>query len=109
MQEALRLSFRNMSPPIGVEEQVRERVAELGQYFDRITGCSVVIEASNKRRHHGNLYHVRIELFVPGGEIVVRRDPPEHHAHEDLHVALRDAFDAAQRQLQDRAKKLRGD
>ena len=68
-----------------------------------------MVEASNKRHHQGNMYHVRIELFVPGGEIVVRRDPPEHQAHEDVHVALRDAFNAAQRQLQNRVRELRGD
>lgn len=109
MQEQLHLSFRNMSAPIGVEEQVHARIAELEQYSSHIVGCNVTVEPSNRRHHHGNLYHVRIELFVPGGEIVVRRDPPEHHAHEDVHVALRDAFDAAQRQLQDRVRALRGD
>ncbi len=109
MQEPFRLSFRNMAAPIGVEEQVRARIAELEQYSGRIVGCNVTVEPSNRRHHRGNLYHVRIELFVPGGEIVVRRDPPEHHAHEDLPVALRDAFNAAQRQLQDRMRELRGD
>lgn len=52
---------------------------------------------------------MRVELIVPEREIVVRREPGEHHAHEDLHVAIRDAFDAAQRQLQDYAREMRGE
>ena len=109
MQEPLRIAFRNIEAPIGAEAEVRNRVAELERFFDRIIVCSVVVEARHRRHHQGNLYHVRIELIVPEREIVVRREPPEHHAHEDLHVAIRDAFDAVQRQLQDHAREMRGD
>jgi cold shock CspA family protein/ribosome-associated translation inhibitor RaiA len=109
MQEPLRIAFRNMEPPIGAEDEVGDRAAELERFFDRIIACSVVVEARQRRHHQGNLYHVRIELIVPDREIVVRRDPPEDHAHEDLHVAIRDAFDAARRQLQDHAREMRGD
>ena len=109
MQEPLRIAFRNMEAPIGAEDQVRARVAELERFFDRIIACGVVVEARHRRHHQGNLYHVRIDLIVPDREIVVRRDPPEDHAHEDLHVAIRDAFDAAQRQLQDHAREMRSD
>lgn len=108
MQEPLRVAFRNMEPPIGVEEKVRDRVAELEHFFDQIIACSVVVEARHRHHHQGNLYHVRIELIAPEREIVVRRDPPEDHAHEDLNVAIRDAFKAARRQLQDHARKVRG-
>jgi ribosome-associated translation inhibitor RaiA len=60
-------------------------------------------------RHHqkGTLYHVRINLTVPGKEIVVQRDPAEHQEHGDIHAAIRDAFDAAKRQLEDYARERR--
>ena len=109
MQEPLRISFRNMEPPIGVEDQVREHAAQLERFFDRIIACSVVVEARHQHHHQGNLYHARIELVVPDREIVVRRDPAEDHTREDLHVAIRDAFNAVQRQLQDHARDMRGD
>ncbi len=108
MQEPLRIAFRNMEPPIGAEDRIREHVASLERFFDRITACSVVVEPSSRRHHHGNLYHVRIELVVPERDIVVRRDPPEDHAHEDVHVAIRDAFNAVQRQLQDHVRAMQG-
>ena len=109
MQEPLRIAFRNLEAPAAIEDEIRERVAELERFFDRIIACSVVVEEHHRHHRQGNLYHVRIELVVPEREIVVRREPPEHHAHEDLHVAIRDAFDAAQRQLQDHARAMRGD
>lgn len=108
MQEPLRIAFRNMTPPIAVEDTIRERATQLERFYDRITACNVVVEAHHRRHHQGNIYHVRIDLIVPDREIVVRRDPPEHHTHEDLHVAIRDAFDAAQRQLQDHSRAMQG-
>jgi cold shock CspA family protein/ribosome-associated translation inhibitor RaiA len=109
MQEPLRIAFRNMDAPAAAEDDVRQRAAELERFFDRITACNVVVEARHHHHRQGVLYHVRIDLVVPHREIVIVRDPPEHHAHEDLHVAIRDAFDAAQRQLQDYVREMRGD
>ena len=71
MQEPLRIAFRNMEAPIGAEDQVRARVAELERFLDRIIACGVVVEARHRRHHQGNLYHVRIDLIVPDREIVV--------------------------------------
>jgi ribosome-associated translation inhibitor RaiA len=104
MQLALRVTFRNMQPSAAVEADVRDRVEQLDSLFDRITGCRVVVEAPHRRHHKGNLFHVRIAITVPGRELVVGRDPAAHHAHEDVFVAVRDAFRAAARQLEDHAR-----
>lgn len=84
-----------------VADSIRERAEELERFYDRITGCHVIVESPNRPHQQGNIFHVRIDLTVPGAEIVVGRDPPEHHAHEDVYVAIRDAFDAARRQIED--------
>jgi ribosomal subunit interface protein len=104
----LQITFRNLDASPSVEERIRERARELEQFFDRIVSCRVVIEAP-KHRRHGDLYHVRVDLKIPGKEIVVKRDPPEHHAHEDIYVAIRDCFDAVRRQLEDHVRRRRGD
>jgi ribosome-associated translation inhibitor RaiA len=52
----------------------------------------------------GKLFNVHITLLVPDGELVVN-----HDQHEDVYVVLRDAFDAARRQLEDNARRQRGD
>ncbi|HBK04765.1 MAG TPA: 30S ribosomal protein S30 [Acetobacteraceae bacterium] len=109
MQEPLRISFRNLDSSPVIEDEIRKRVADLERFFDRITACSVVVEVHNRHQRQGNLYHIRIDLIVPGREIVVRREPPEHQANEDLHVAIHNAFDSARRQLQDYARVMRAD
>jgi ribosomal subunit interface protein len=109
MQLPIQITFRQMDKSASVEAHIRERAQGLERHFDRITGCRVVVERSTRRQRKGKLYHVRVDLTVPGREIVVRRDPPEHQAHEDIRTAVRDAFDAARRQLEDHARKARGD
>ena len=109
MQLPLQIAFRDMPPSEAVEAKIRERAAKLDRYYNRIMSCRVVVEAPHGRHHQGKLYHVRIDLTVPGGELLVRREPAAHHAHEDVYVAIRDAFDAAQRQLADYARRQRGD
>ncbi len=109
MQLPLQVTFRNMEPSEAVERAVREKAAKLERFYERIMGCRVVLEAVTRRHHQGNLYRVRIDLTVPGRELVVSREPGKDHAHEDVYVAIRDAFDAMRRQLEDYARKRRGE
>ena len=109
MQLPLQITFRHMDPSDAVAARIQERAAELERFFDRIISCRVVVECRHPRRQQGNLFRVRVDLKVPGNEIVVGRDPAAHHAHEDVHVAIRDAFDAARRLLEDHVRQGRGD
>ncbi|MCZ7653225.1 MAG: HPF/RaiA family ribosome-associated protein [Rhodocyclaceae bacterium] len=67
-------------------------------------GCHVTVELPHKHHHQGKQHNVRIDIKVPGSEIVVNRDK-----HEDIYVALRDAFDAAKRQVEEYGRRQRGD
>jgi ribosomal subunit interface protein len=109
MQVPVQITFHNLETSPTVEAKVRERVEELGQFYRGIISCHVMIEAPSRRHREGRLYHIRVDLKVPGREIVVKRDPSEHHAHEDIYVAVRDCFDAVRRQLEDHARRQRGD
>jgi ribosomal subunit interface protein len=109
MQLPLQITFRHMDASPAVEARIRQRVAELERFFDRIISCRVIVECAHPRRQQGNLFRVRIDLKLPGAEIVIGRDPAARHAHEDAHVAVRDAFDAARRLLEDRIRESRGD
>lgn len=104
MQTALQVSFRKMPVSPAAVAAIRERAEALERFYDRITSCKVVVEQSGRHLHKGKLYHLRIELIVPGRDIVVDRDPSQHHAHEDIYVAIRDAFNAARRQLEDHVR-----
>jgi ribosomal subunit interface protein len=101
MKLPLQVTFRNMDASEAVEADIRDKAAKLDQYCSDIMSCRVVVEALHKHQHQGNLYHVRIDITVPNDEIVVSRNPDQHQAHEDVYVTVRDAFQAATRQLQD--------
>jgi ribosomal subunit interface protein len=109
MQLTPEITFRGLASTPAIENKVRERVARLDRYYSRIMGCRVMIESLHRHLHKGKLYHARIDLTVPGSELVVSRDPEGHQAHEDAYVAIRDAFDAMERRLEDFARRQRGD
>lgn len=107
MQLPLQVTFRDMPRSDAVEAKIRERADKLDKFFHNIMSCRVVIEAPHTRHHQGKRYHVRIDLTVPHDELVVSRDQHADRTHEDVYVAIRDAFDAAQRQLKNYARKQR--
>lgn len=107
MQVPLQIEFQNMDPSDAVEARVRERVEKLEQFFPRIVGCRVTVIAPHHHHRQGKLYDVHIDIDVPGKHILVNHTGPKDHAHEDVYVALRDAFNAAQRQLEDHSRKVR--
>jgi len=108
MQQPLQITFRDIPSSEAVEAAIREKAAKLDQFYDHIMSCRVIIEAPHGHHHKGKLYHVSVDLTVPGEELVANRAPGEHHAHEDVYVAIRDAFNAARRKLQDFSRKQRG-
>jgi cold shock CspA family protein len=108
MQIPVEISFRGLPRWEKAEEEVHKRAAELERYFERITSCRVAIEAPHLHQAKGQHYHVRLDITVPGREIVVKRDPVAHKEHEDLYLAIRDAFRAARRQIQDYVRERRG-
>lgn len=122
-QLPVQITFRDMTPSTAVEAHVRRRADKLDTFFDQIMGCRVAVEAPLHRHHHGRRYEVRVDITVPGHELVVRRDPTsamrtaegkqatgnkqEFKPDEDLYAAIDGAFDDAERVLEDHARKLR--
>ena len=109
MQQPPQIAFRDLPPSPAVEALIREEGDKLERFHDRITSCRVVVEAPHRRQRKGRLYRVRLELALPGGEVAVNRGAPEKHAHEDVNVAVRDAFRAARREFKSFARKRRGE
>lgn len=104
MQLPLQVTIQNIDQSEALETRIRAKAEKLNEFFNHISSCRVVVELQDAHRHQGKQFTVRIDIKVPGNEIVVDR------AHsEDVYVALRDAFDAAKRQLEEYARKLRGD
>jgi ribosomal subunit interface protein len=104
MQLPLQITIQNIDQSEALEARIRAKAGKLDEFFQHISSCRVVVEQQDKHRHQGKQFSVRIDIKVPGNEIVVDR------AHsEDVYVALRDAFDAAKRKLEEYARILRGD
>lgn len=127
MQEELQVAFRNFESSRWIEDRVREEVAALERYYPRIIGCRVVLELAHRHHQWGNRYRVRIEIELPGEDIVVNQEPDLHASLKDIDaerltreaeveperkhlvVAIDDAFETARRRLQDFARRQRGD
>ncbi len=82
----VQITFRNMKPSEAVDTRVREEVAKLETFYRRIMRCRVIVEVPHKHHKKGDLYHVRIDMTVPGAELVVKREPGLHSGlrHVDL-------------------------
>ena len=104
MKLPLQITFRDIVPLPSVEPEIRRRAEKLDQWTPDLMSCQVVVEAEGNRHRTGHVYRVRITLRVPDDEIAVG----QHHLDEDIHRALRDAFDAADRQLEDYVLRRRG-
>ncbi len=108
MSLALHITFRNMDASASAETLVRQRAEELDHLSYRISACRVVLDCVHRQNQLSKLYRVHIDMALPGGTIVVNRDAGSNHAHDDLQLTIRDAFDAARRQLQEHARKHDG-
>lgn len=95
----LQIQYRGVDPSDSIDARIREKAEKLTRHNDRIMGCRVTVSAPHRHNHKGQLYDVRIELQVPGETFHVDLEGTSNHAYEDVYVALRDAFGAAQRQL----------
>lgn len=109
MKVPLQITFRHVTRSDDVEARVRERATRLDRLYDQIMTGHVVIDLPQQRHRKGKIFQVEIDITVPGRELVVNRDPQLNHAHEDVYVAIEDAFDVMERQLKEYARAVRGE
>jgi len=104
MQVPLQITFHDVSHSDALESHIREKAQKLEQFYSGLIGCKVVVDQPGLHQHKGKPFNIRIDLTVPGSEIVVDRQKDE-----DVYVALRDAFNAARRKLEDYGRRQRLD
>jgi cold shock CspA family protein len=123
----LQVTSRGLELPKTAEAWVQAEVAKLERFYPRIMGCRVAVEKLHRHHKAGGLFHVRIDLTLPGGELVIKHEPTlisrarklgetaiRKHSeagtpHKNLRLAICDAFKAAGRRLEDYARRQRGD
>lgn len=106
MQSEPTITFRNLDSSPAIEQKVRERIVDIEKYHPRITSCDVVIEMPQKPRVSGREFLVQINIRVPGPDIHVARSVSHSEAAGNLDLAIRDAFNAARRMLQDQDREM---
>lgn len=127
MKAQMQITYRNIKPSTEIEGWIRAEAAKLETLYSQVMGCRVAVEVPHRHHRKGSPYHIRIDLTVPRGEIVVKREPSlstrarqldEREIkkksevkipHKNLRTAINDAFKAAGRRLQDYARRQRGD
>jgi len=120
------ITFKGTAHSDALEADIRHRIAKLGRFYQPIMGCQVLVELAQRHHERGNHFHVRIDLTVPGDEIVIAHDGSLYATAKDIEserprqrlepgperkhaaVAVREAFDVARRKLQDFSRRQRG-
>jgi ribosome-associated translation inhibitor RaiA len=126
MRLPVQITWRNIAHSPMVETKIREEAAKLEEFYDRITSCRVAIEIPRRYQNGEYQFHIRIDLTVPGAEIVANHEPTLHSSlqrqggeeqakgqelsapHKDVYVAIRDAFKVARRKLQEYSHRQNG-
>ncbi len=102
MNHPFELKQKNLSIGDHLKEEIRDRADHLSKFCDRIQRCTVRLEGPGAHHRQG-VHSVQIDLAVPGKEIVINR-----HENVNLHIALKEAFEAAGRRLEDHVRVTRG-
>lgn len=108
MDFPIQIQFRDIEESDFIYNDIYQHVEKLQRFHERIVSCHVTISAPHRHSHKGHIYHVQIRMHVPGGDVFVNTDSENNRAHEDAYVAIRDAFEAARRQLEDFTDQQRG-
>lgn len=100
------IAFRNVKATDELKSRILNHIEKLEKVYDRIVTCRVMVEETNPRTT-GKLYHVRVEVSVPNGQVIVNREPPVDPMNRDLGQAVTEAFDRARRQLKEFKERIR--
>jgi cold shock CspA family protein len=108
----LQIVFRHIRSSLAIRSRIELLAQQLERFEPRLIRCRVLLEVPHRHQRQGKQYHIRIELTVPGRRmLVINRNPSRLHppaAHEDVWVALQDAFDAAKKRLEEGVRVRRG-
>jgi cold shock CspA family protein/ribosome-associated translation inhibitor RaiA len=107
-EDNVQIVFRGLEPSDALETRVRQHVAALDRFAPHVTGFRVAVDLPHQQHHKGCLYSVRIDVRLRRGELAVSRQHRHDHSHEDVYTAIRDAFAALTRRLEDHVRTLQG-
>ncbi len=105
MSSEFQIVFHNIEQTDAISGAVQKRIEKMKRFCGQIIKGRVVLDSPHNNHHKGRVYSVGLEIHTPHKEVRVNQEQHDNHAHEDLYVAIRDAFDAAERQLKSADKR----
>ena len=97
--KGLEISFRDIEHSDAIEHQIRQKALKLTNRYDDITGIRAVVALPHNHNTKGKIAHISLEIGLPGELIAITNDSHDNREHENMYIALRDAFDKAQRKI----------
>ncbi|MFT4763156.1 MAG: putative sigma-54 modulation protein [Oleispira sp.] len=97
--KGLEISFRDIEHSDGIEQLIRDKAGKISSIYDSITGIRAVVAMPHNHSNKGKLAHVSLEIGLPGETVAITNDNHDNKAHEDMYVAVKDAFEVAQRKV----------
>jgi len=107
MSNEFQIVFHNIDQSAALIENVNKRIQKLQRFTSDIIGGRVVLDCPHNNHHKGKVFSVAVEIHTASREVIVKQAQHDKPAHEDIYVAVRDAFNAAERQLKGIDKKHR--
>ena len=109
MQIQTEITFRNVDHSDAIKSLIAKKISHLEAMDNRLTRCRVTVELPNHHQKQGLIYHVNVELTLPGVELDVTHAPGGHEAaHEDVFTAINEAFMAVEKKLAKHNQERRG-
>lgn len=108
MQTPPEIAFRGFEAPESLKVLVAREVDDLERFCPTLTTVRVIVDQPHRHKGTGRRFDVHIQLGVRGDELIVDREPGRDEKHEDPRLAVRQAFKAARRRLQDWLRQQRG-
>lgn len=110
MQVPLEIAFKDSEPSESIKAEIEREARRLEKFSSRITSCQVTVIGPTKHHRHGVPFKIDIRIAMPDHkDVIVNKTHNDVKQHEYVTVAIKDAFAAAQRQVEDVVREMRGD
>lgn len=108
MKIAPEITYRDVRKTEALETLVEQQIAKLERYCNYMNSCRVSIEKTHDRPSSGSPYRVRIDITLPPNhELAVAHNPGEAKQYEPVETVIREAFEAARRQVVEQVERQR--
>ena len=101
MKAPTKVSYDGVDPSPALSADIERYASKLARLVPDLLGCEVTVSRIESSHKQGNRYLVRVRGKLRDGWLEAGKTPEPDRSHGDPHIAVRDSFDALQRQLED--------